>query len=118
MRKLSAFLILISLTSLAFGSDWKREVNGRWGFALTYPGSLIPEPVPTAGAGRLCCSPTDFQKKTLEALTRIVFLLNTNSMSVNPDAIRQLLDELEANRRSRRMGNTSAAAKILGSKRC
>jgi integrase len=33
-------------------SDWKREVNGRWGFALTYPASLIAEPAPSDGAGR------------------------------------------------------------------
>jgi hypothetical protein len=52
MRKLSAFLILISLSNLTFASDWKREINGRWGFALTYPASLIPEPYPTNGAGR------------------------------------------------------------------
>jgi hypothetical protein len=37
---------------LAFASDWKREVNGRWGFALTYPASLIAEPAPSDGAGR------------------------------------------------------------------
>jgi hypothetical protein len=51
-KLISAFLIAISLSGLAFASDWKREVNGRWGFALTYPASLIPEPVPTDGAGR------------------------------------------------------------------
>jgi hypothetical protein len=51
-KPISIFLIIVSLGGLAFGSDWKREVNGRWGFALTYPGSLIPEPVPTDGTGR------------------------------------------------------------------
>jgi hypothetical protein len=45
-------LVLISLCGLAFASDWKREVNGHWGFALTYPASLIPEAVPSNGAGR------------------------------------------------------------------
>jgi hypothetical protein len=45
-------LVLISLCSLVFASDWKREVNGRWGFALTYPASLIPEAVSSNGAGR------------------------------------------------------------------
>jgi hypothetical protein len=49
-KPISIFLIIVSLGGLAFGSDWKREVNGRWGFALTYPASLIPEPVPTDGA--------------------------------------------------------------------
>ena len=39
-------LVLISLCSLVFASDWKREVNGRWGFALTYPASLIPKQSP------------------------------------------------------------------------
>ena len=44
-RLISIFLIIVSLGGLAFASDWKREVNGRWGFALTYPASLIPEPL-------------------------------------------------------------------------
>jgi hypothetical protein len=53
-KPISIFLIIVSLGGLAFGSDWKREVNGRWGFALTYPASLIPEPVPlTALAGAI-----------------------------------------------------------------
>ena len=43
---ISLVLISLSLCGLAFASDWKREVNGRWGFALTYPASLIPEAVP------------------------------------------------------------------------
>ena len=51
-RLISIFLIVVSLSGLASASDWKREVNGRWGFALTYPASLIPEPIPTDGAGR------------------------------------------------------------------
>src|ERR1700730_2295065 len=38
----------------------------------------------------------------LSGLDRMCVPLNTTSMSVTPDAIRQLLDELEANRRSRR----------------
>ncbi len=49
------FPILITLLfycGLAFASDWKREVNGRWGFSLSYPASLIPEPIPVNGAGR------------------------------------------------------------------
>jgi hypothetical protein len=45
-------LVLVSLCGLALASDWRREVNGRWGFALTYPASLIPEAVPSNGAGR------------------------------------------------------------------
>src|SRR3981081_2544422 len=48
----SIFLIVVSLGGVAFASDWKREINGRWGFALTYPASLIPEPTPSDGAGR------------------------------------------------------------------
>ena len=48
----SIFLIVVALGGVAFASDWKREVNRRWGFALTYPASLIPEPFPTDGAGR------------------------------------------------------------------
>jgi hypothetical protein len=46
--------LLFSLGGLALASDskWKKEVNERWGFSLTYPGSLIPEPVPTNGSGR------------------------------------------------------------------
>ena len=51
-KLISIFLIVVSLDGLAFASEWKREVNGRWGFALTYPGSLIPEPIPSDGAGR------------------------------------------------------------------
>jgi hypothetical protein len=53
MKKLfQILLLLLSFSGLAFASDWKQEVNGRWGFSLTYPGSLIPEPLPTNGAGR------------------------------------------------------------------
>jgi hypothetical protein len=52
MRKVSIFLILISVSNLTFASDWKREINGRWGFALIYPASLIPEPYPANGGGR------------------------------------------------------------------
>jgi hypothetical protein len=51
-KLISIFLIVVSLDGLAFASEWKREVNGRWGFALTYPGSLITEPIPSDGAGR------------------------------------------------------------------
>jgi len=29
----SILLVVVSLSGLAFGSDWKRELNGRWGFA-------------------------------------------------------------------------------------
>ncbi len=42
-KPISIFLIVVSLGGSAFAFDWKREVNGRWGFALTYPASLIPE---------------------------------------------------------------------------
>jgi hypothetical protein len=53
VKNLFPTLLLFSfLCGLAFASDWKREVNGRWGFSLTYPASLIPEPVPANGAGR------------------------------------------------------------------
>jgi hypothetical protein len=53
MTKLFQMLLLVlSLNGLAFDSNWKQEVNGRWGFSLTYPGSLIREPLPTNGAGR------------------------------------------------------------------
>ena len=48
----SILLCILSLHSVALASDWKREVNGRWGFALTYPSPLIPEPLPENGAGR------------------------------------------------------------------
>jgi hypothetical protein len=51
-RLFPILLLLLSLSGLAFASDWKQEVNGRWGFSLTYPGSLTPEPLPTNGAGR------------------------------------------------------------------
>jgi hypothetical protein len=51
-RLFPILLFLLSLGGLAFASDWKREVNRRWGFSLTYPGSLIPEPLPTNGDGR------------------------------------------------------------------
>src|ERR1700687_3831032 len=52
MRLFPILLFLFSFSGLAFASDWKREVNGRWGFSLTYPASLIPEPIPANGAGR------------------------------------------------------------------
>jgi hypothetical protein len=53
VKNLLPTLLLFSLLcGLAFASDWKREVNGRWGFSLTYPASLIPEPIPANGAGR------------------------------------------------------------------
>jgi hypothetical protein len=48
-------LILFSLLSLrgqALASEWRKEVNERWGFSLTYPASLIPEPMPANGGGR------------------------------------------------------------------
>ena len=37
---------------LAFASEWKQEVNARWGFSLSYPASLIPETFPANGSGR------------------------------------------------------------------
>jgi hypothetical protein len=46
------FLVSLGGSTLASDSKWQKEVNGRWGFSLTYPASLIPEPVPTNGAGR------------------------------------------------------------------
>ena len=52
MKRFLIWLFLLFFSGPAFASDWKREVNERWGFALTYPGSLIPEPVPTNGGGR------------------------------------------------------------------
>jgi hypothetical protein len=46
-------LAAVCLASLAHGEDqWKTYVNGRWGFSLTYPPSLIAGPLPTDGAGR------------------------------------------------------------------
>jgi hypothetical protein len=51
-KLISILLCVVSLHSTALASDWKREVNGRWGFALTYPSSLIAEPLPENGAGR------------------------------------------------------------------
>jgi hypothetical protein len=51
-KPISILMITVSLSGLGFASDWKREVNGRWGFALTYPASLIAEPAPSDGAGR------------------------------------------------------------------
>jgi hypothetical protein len=54
---ISILLCIVSLDSLAIAADWKREVNGRWGFALSYPGSLISEPLPADGAGRRYHSP-------------------------------------------------------------
>ena len=51
-KLISILLIVVSLNGLAFASDWKREVNGRWGFALTYPASLIAEVAPSDDAGR------------------------------------------------------------------
>src|SRR5215475_6845994 len=52
LKLLHLFLLSLSLSHLAFASDWKQETNGRWGYVLTYPASLIPEPLPTNGAGR------------------------------------------------------------------
>ena len=53
MKRLFLILLfLLTLSGLAFASDWKREVNQRWGFSLSYPGSLIPEPLPANGDGR------------------------------------------------------------------
>jgi hypothetical protein len=52
MKRFLIWLFLLFLSGPAFASDWKREVNERWGFALTYPGSLIPEPLPANGDGR------------------------------------------------------------------
>ena len=52
LNKTLTVLILICLGHLALASDWKREINARWGFALTYPAALIPEALPTDGAGR------------------------------------------------------------------
>jgi hypothetical protein len=53
MKKLFSILLsLLSLSGAALASDWKNEVNNRWGFSLSYPGSLIPEPVPANGGGR------------------------------------------------------------------
>jgi hypothetical protein len=45
-------LFSLTLSTVAIASGWKQEVNGRWGFSITYPESLIPERLPTDGAGR------------------------------------------------------------------
>jgi hypothetical protein len=52
VKLLHLILVLTALTSSAFASDWKQETNNRWGYVLTYPASLIPEPLPTDGGGR------------------------------------------------------------------
>jgi hypothetical protein len=53
MKKLFSILFfLFSVSGPLFATDWKKEVNRRWGFSLTYPASLIPEPVPANGGGR------------------------------------------------------------------
>ena len=52
MNSFSIVLISLALSQLALASDWKREVNGRWGFPLAYPASLIAEAPPTDGGGR------------------------------------------------------------------
>jgi hypothetical protein len=58
MQRFSYILLLaFCLTGLVFASDWKKEVNGRWGFSLSYPGSMISEPLPTNGSGRRYHSP-------------------------------------------------------------
>jgi hypothetical protein len=49
---ISICLCILSLDSVALAFDWKREVIGRWGFAVTYPSSLVPELLPENGAGR------------------------------------------------------------------
>jgi hypothetical protein len=49
------FLILFFLLAArgqALASEWKKEVNARWGFSLIYPSSLVPEPMPANGGGR------------------------------------------------------------------
>src|ERR1700721_464187 len=52
MKKLfSILLFLHSVSGAALASDWKNEVNNRWGFSLSYPESLIPEAVPTGAFG-------------------------------------------------------------------
>jgi hypothetical protein len=45
-------VVLFFVSEQVLASEWKKEVNARWGFSLTYPASLIPEPVPANGGGR------------------------------------------------------------------
>lgn len=56
-KTLAVFLFSLVLSRVAIASEWKTEVNGRWGFSITYPGSLIPERLPANGAGRRYHSP-------------------------------------------------------------
>jgi hypothetical protein len=51
-RLFSVLLLLHSVNGEVLASDWKNEVNNRWGFSFSYPASLIPEPVPANGGGR------------------------------------------------------------------
>jgi hypothetical protein len=56
-KRLKTILIsVVASVSLAGGvhgeEQWKTYINGRWGFSLTYPSSLIPGPWPTNGAGQ------------------------------------------------------------------
>jgi hypothetical protein len=53
LKKLLLILFfLLAARGQALASEWKKEVNARWGFSLTYPSSLIPEPMPANGGGR------------------------------------------------------------------
>jgi hypothetical protein len=53
VKKLSLILFfLLSFSGTVWASDWRQEINRRWGFSLSYPKSLIPEPLPTNGGGR------------------------------------------------------------------
>jgi len=53
MKRLFAVLLfLYSINGPILASDWRNEVNNRWGFSFSYPASLIPEPVPANGGGR------------------------------------------------------------------
>lgn len=56
MKRKCTFLILLVLVAVTFvhgkETKWKKYENGRFGFMLTYPASLIPSREPDNGGGR------------------------------------------------------------------
>lgn len=51
-RILLSVLVLVPLLAVAADSGWRDYANGRFGFVLSYPDSLVAGPEPTNGAGR------------------------------------------------------------------
>jgi hypothetical protein len=72
--------LLLSVQWQALASEWKKEVNARWGFSLTYPASLIPEPMPANGGGRR------YHSANLEVS------LMTSGSHTHPDLLDESLD--------------------------